>query len=82
MCPSYTSLSAAVLPGSFYSIASRIAKTLNEKSAVNIQIELTGGGIENIKLTEEGKTILGLTQSDIADSAFKGKGIFNKNTAI
>ncbi len=74
----YESFGSGSPGGSFYSIASRIAKTLNEKSAVNIQIELTGGGIENIKLTEEGKTILGLTQSDIADSAFKGKGIFDK----
>ena len=74
----YESFGSGSPGGSFYSIASRIAKIINEKSTVNIQVELTGGGVDNIELTEKGKTILGLTQSDIADSAFRGKGIFKK----
>ncbi len=74
----YDSFGTGSPGGSFYSIASRIVKTLNSKSSVNIHLELTGGGVENIELTEEGKIILGLTQSDIADAAFRGTGIFNK----
>ncbi len=68
--------------GSFYSVGREICRILRKYSNISIDTTLTGGGIENVELTSEGKIMLGLTQSDIADAAIKGEGLFsgeNKN---
>jgi len=66
------------LGGSFYTMAKRFTNIFRNEENIDIQLELTGGGIENITLTEEGKTILSLTQSDIAEAAYRAKGLFSK----
>jgi len=74
----YNSFGTGSLGGSFYSMAKKFRNILIGEENIDIHLELTGGGIENITLTEEGKTILALTQSDIAEAAYRGKGIFSK----
>ncbi len=74
----YDSFGTGSLGGSFYSMAKRFTNLFKGEENIDIHLELTGGGIENISLTEEGKTILALTQSDVAEAAFHGAGMFEK----
>jgi TRAP transporter TAXI family solute receptor len=62
--------------GSFYSAGREISRILHEYGSISIEAEPSGGGIENIQLTAEGKAILGLTQSDVAYYAHRGEGPF------
>jgi len=73
----YYSFGTGSLGGSFYEMAKKFAAILSD-DGLNIHPELTGGGIENIALTEEGKTILALTQKDITETAYRGEGLFLK----
>ena len=78
----YDTFGTGSIGGSFYSMGREICKVLRKYSNITIDTALTGGGIENVELTSEGKIMLGLTQSDIADAAIKGTGLFsgrNKN---
>ncbi len=73
----YYSFGTGSLGGSFYEMAKKFTTMLSD-NGLNIHPELTGGGIENITLTEEGKTILALTQKDITETAYRGEGLFLK----
>ncbi|MCF6334307.1 MAG: TAXI family TRAP transporter solute-binding subunit [Spirochaetales bacterium] len=74
----YESFGKGSLGGSFYSMAKRFTNLLKGEENIDIHLEITGGGIENISLTEECKTILAFTQADIAESAYRGAGMFEK----
>ena len=74
----YDSFGTGSLGGSFYSMAKRFSELLINEESIDIHLELTGGGIENVELMEEGKTILALTQADVADAAFSGRDIFKR----
>jgi len=78
----YDTFGTGSIGGSFYSMGREICRVLRKYSNITIDAALTGGGIENVELTSEGRIMLGLTQSDIADAAIKGTGLFsgrNKN---
>ncbi len=62
--------------GSFYSAGREICRILYEFGGISIESEPSGGGIENVQLTAEGKAVLGLTQSDVAFYAYRGEGPF------
>lgn len=62
--------------GSFYGLARDLCRTLLHHGGIAIEPEPTGGGIENVALTDEGRIILGLTQSDVAYAAYEGHGLF------
>jgi uncharacterized protein len=74
----YDSIGTGSLGGSFHTLAKRFSNILKREGNINIHLELTGGGIENIELTEDGQTIIALTQADIAEAAYRGSGFFSK----
>jgi len=74
----YDTFSTGSIGGSFYSAGRELCRILNLYGGISIESEPSGGGIENVELTSEGKAILGLTQSDVAYQAFQGVGPFSK----
>jgi TRAP transporter TAXI family solute receptor len=72
----YDTFSTGSIGGSFYSAGRELCRILNEYGGMPIESEPSGGGIENVELTSEGKAVLGLTQSDIAFHAFNGTNPF------
>jgi len=74
----YDTFGTGSIGGSFYAIGSEICQLLRKYSELQIDPEPTEGGIDNIRLTEEGRTILGLTQSDVAFIAYNGLGLFSE----
>jgi hypothetical protein len=72
----YDNFGAGSIGGTFYSIGAGLCEVLRRYGGIPIEAEPTGGGIENVELTADGKAILGLTQSDIALHAFRGTGPF------
>ena len=74
----YDSFGTGSLGGSFYSMARRFSNLFMNEESINIHPELTGGGVENVELMEEGKTLLALTQLDIAEAAYRAKGLFSQ----
>jgi len=66
------------LGGSFHSMARRFSRLIKEETGLDIPLVITDGGIENIELISQERSILALTQSDVAESAFHGEGIFEK----
>ncbi len=74
----HDSFGTGSLGGSFYTMAKRFTNILRNEESIDIHLELTGGGIENISLTEKGKTVLALTQADAAEAAYRAKGLFSE----
>lgn len=74
----YDTFSTGSIGGSFYSAGRELCRILNRYGGISIESEPSGGGIENVELTSEGKAILGLTQSDVAYHAFQGVAPFFK----
>jgi TRAP transporter TAXI family solute receptor len=72
----YDTFCTGSIGGSFYSAGREISRILYEFGGISIESEPSGGGIENVQLTAEGKAILGLTQSDVAYYAHRGEGPF------
>lgn len=64
--------------GSFYGLARDLCRILVQHGGISIEPEPTGGGIQNVALTDEGRIILGLTQSDAAHAAYEGCGLFTR----
>lgn len=62
--------------GSFDRLGSRLATLFSEQSDIRIEPMPTGGGVENIDLTDLGRAELSITQSDVAHNAYSGGGIF------
>lgn len=72
----YDTFGTGSIGGSFYAVGRELCRILRSYGGIPIESEPTGGGIENVELTAEGKAILGLTQSDVAFHAFNGTGPF------
>lgn len=72
----YDTFCTGSIGGSFYSAGRELCRVLNMHGGISIESEPSGGGIENVELTSEGRAILGLTQSDVAYHAFQGVGPF------
>jgi TRAP transporter TAXI family solute receptor len=72
----YDTFCTGSIGGSFYSAGREICRILYEHGGISIESEPSGGGIENVQLTAEGKAVLGLTQSDVAYYAHRGEGPF------
>jgi len=76
ICLVYDTFCTGSIGGSFYSAGREICRILYEFGGISIESEPSGGGIENVRLTAEGKAVLGLTQSDVAFYAYRGEGPF------
>ncbi|MBA7694244.1 hypothetical protein ES703_102851 [subsurface metagenome] len=72
----YDTFSTDSIGGSFYAADREICRILNTYGGIPIKSEPSGGGIENVELTSEGRAILGITQSDVAHHAFNGEAPF------
>lgn len=70
--------STGSIGGSFYAFGVEFCRVIRKYTGIAIESEPSLGGIENVDLTDEGKTALGLTQSDVAHQAFQGSGYFDK----
>ncbi len=68
--------STGSIGGSFYTAGRELCRIIQKYTGITIESEPSQGGIENVDLTDEGKAILGLTQSDVAHQAFQGTGPF------
>lgn len=64
--------------GSFFTLGQRISAILARTTGVYSTVQLTGGGLENVRLTEAAKIGLGIAQIDVAVDAFNGHGDFDK----
>ncbi|UCF98902.1 MAG: TAXI family TRAP transporter solute-binding subunit [Spirochaetaceae bacterium] len=71
----YDTFCTGSIGGSFYSAGREICRILHAHG-ISIESEPSGGGIENVQLTAEGKAVLGLTQSEVAFHAYMGEGPF------
>ena len=71
----YDTFCTGSIGGSFYSAGREICRIL-DAYGLSIESEPSGGGIENVQLTAEGKAVLGLTQSEVALHAYRGEGPF------
>jgi TRAP transporter TAXI family solute receptor len=72
----YDTFSSGSIGGTFYAVGRELCRILKTYGGIPIETESSGGGIENVVLTSEGKAMLGLTQSDLAHYAFQGEGPF------
>ncbi|MBU8912848.1 MAG: TAXI family TRAP transporter solute-binding subunit [Spirochaetales bacterium] len=68
--------STGSIGGSFYVVGMELCRIIRKYAGITIESEPSQGGIENVTLTDEGKAILALTQSDVAHHAFSGTGPF------
>ena len=64
--------------GSFDRFGARLCTMFGEQSDIRIEPVSTGGGIENIDLTDLGRVGLSITQLDVAHSAFTGSGMYSR----
>lgn len=72
------SLATGSVGGSFDRFGTRLCSLFVERPDIKIDLVSTGGGIENIDLTDLNRVEFSITQSDIALSAFRGTGVFNQ----
>lgn len=64
--------------GPYFSIGSSMADIFSEELQVSASVQTTGGSVENLLLLEQGKAEIAFVMSDVALSAYLGKGSFNK----
>ena len=74
----YDTFGTGSIGGSYHAIGRQLCRILRDFGDLEIDPEPTGGGIENVELTDEGIAILGLTQSDVAYNAYHGIGFFSE----
>lgn len=72
----YDTLGTGSLGGSFYTLGQGIAKLIGDNAQIKLDINVTGGGIDNVKLAQDRKIAIGITQADVAHNAFHGVGGF------
>lgn len=73
----YDILGTGSLGGSFYTLGQGIAKLIDDNTQIQLDISVTGGGIENVRLAQDRKIAIGITQADVAHDAFHGVGGFD-----
>ena len=73
----YDILGTGSLGGSFYTLGQGIAKLIGDSTQIKLDISVTGGGIENVRLAQDRKIAIGITQADVAHDAFHGVGGFD-----
>jgi len=72
-------LGTGSIGGSFYTIGNYIARTVSEKSRIKPIVYSTGGGIENVRLTNKKDIFLSISQASTAIKAFYGEGEFEES---
>lgn len=73
----YDILGTGSLGGSFYTLGQAIARLIHAHTHISLDINVTGGGIENVRLAQDRRIAIGITQADVAHSAFYGLGNFD-----
>ena len=65
----YDVLGTGSLGGTFYTLGQGIAKLVGDHTEISLDINVTGGGIENVKLAQDRRIAIGITQADVAHDA-------------
>jgi TRAP transporter TAXI family solute receptor len=73
----YDVLGTGSLGGTFYTLGQGIAKLVGDHTEISLDINVTGGGIENVKLAQDRLIAIGITQADVAHDAYHGVGKFD-----
>lgn len=68
----YDTLGTGSFGGTFYTLGQGIAKLIGDNARIKLDINVTGGGIDNVKLAQDKKLAIGITQADVAHAAFHG----------
>lgn len=74
----YDALGTGSAGGSFFTLGQRISAILSRGTGVQSSVQLTGGGLENVRLAEAAKIGLGIAQIDVAVEAYNGTGEFDR----
>lgn len=69
-------LGTGSIGGSFYTLGQAISKIIGRSTRIKPDIYATGGGVDNVRLTQERRIVLAISQADIAMDAYSGKGDF------
>lgn len=69
-------MGSSSLGGTWYSCAVKIGSVAMQYEGINITVQATGGGAENIRLMAQGEAQLGLAEPSIASYAYNATNIF------
>ena len=70
-------LGTGSIGGSFYTLGQKIAKLIGRSTTINPTVHATGGGVDNVRLTQDKQMVLAISQADVAVDAFRGEGEFD-----
>ncbi len=70
-------LGTGSIGGSFYTLGQKIAKLIGRSTTIKPTVHATGGGVDNVRLTQDKQMVLAISQADVAVDAFKGEGEFD-----
>jgi TRAP transporter TAXI family solute receptor len=73
----YDVLGTGSIGGSFYTMGQGIARLIGHHTWIKPAVHVTGGGMENVRLAQGRRIVLGITQADTAANAFTGRGGFD-----
>jgi TRAP transporter TAXI family solute receptor len=62
--------------GSFHIMGQGIVRIIGQHTWLKPQVHITGGGVENVRLAQDRRIVLGITQADTAVDAYYGRGDF------
>lgn len=67
--------------GSWYPVAVKIGAIVADDTKYNLVVQASGGGIENLRLLQDGEYEFGWAESNVAHASYNGKKIFEKTSA-
>lgn len=72
----YDGLGTGSVGGSFYTLGQELSGLISRFTRIQPVVKATGGGIDNVRLTQERRLVVSISQIDVAINAFHGKGDF------
>lgn len=69
-------LGTGSIGGSFYTMGQGVARLIGRYTWIKPAVQVTGGGVENVRLAQDRRIVLGITQADVAFDAYHGRGEF------
>jgi len=72
-------MGSSSLGGSWYPMASRMAGVAMKYADIVITVQSSGGGTENVRLMRQGQYDMGLCEPNVANYAYRGTNVFEKD---
>jgi len=69
-------LGTGSLGGSFYTLGQVLSTLITRFTRINPVVRVTGGGVDNVRLTQERRLVVAISQLDVAVEAFYGREEF------